>query len=60
MLKPSDSQGTRSSWQVLFLVVVIAGAHGLWLLPTILSLARKTVEDGGRLGLENRGKGVEV
>eukprot|EP00913_Durusdinium_trenchii_P033108 g30998.t1 len=34
----SESYVFRIFFKVLFLVVVIAGAHGLWLLPTILSL----------------------
>jgi len=34
----SDSYVFRVFFKVLFLVVVIAGAHGLWLLPAILSL----------------------
>ncbi|CAK9032965.1 Patched domain-containing protein 3 (RND-type protein RNDEu-3) [Durusdinium trenchii] len=34
----SDSYVFRIFFKVLFLVVTIAGAHGLWLLPSILSL----------------------
>mmetsp|Transcript_64421 Transcript_64421/g.114570 ORF Transcript_64421/g.114570 Transcript_64421/m.114570 type:complete len:1047 (-) Transcript_64421:166-3306(-) len=34
----SDSYVFRIFFQVLFLVVILAGAHGLWLLPVILSL----------------------
>ncbi|CAJ1406774.1 unnamed protein product, partial [Effrenium voratum] len=34
----SESYVFRIFFKVLFLVVTIAGAHGLWLLPTILSL----------------------
>jgi len=34
----SESYVFRIFFKVLFLVVVIAGAHGLWLLPAILSL----------------------
>jgi len=35
----SNSYVFRIFFKVLFLVVVIAGAHGLWLLPVILSIA---------------------
>jgi len=42
---------------VLFLVVVIAGAHGLWLLPAILSLvggSKQSSESGSSPGWMGR------
>ncbi|OLQ06473.1 Patched domain-containing protein 3 [Symbiodinium microadriaticum] len=41
----SDSYVFRIFFKVLFLVVTIAGAHGLWLLPAILSVLGGSKED---------------
>lgn len=38
VLRNLEKKNAFHHFQVLFLVVVIAGAHGLWLLPAILSL----------------------
>jgi len=45
----SESYVFRILFKTLFLVVIIAGAHGLWLLPAILSLvggSRDPIETG--------------
>jgi len=46
----SDSYVFRIFFKVLFLVVVIAGAHGLWLLPAILSLVGGSKAAGDKEG----------
>jgi len=42
----SESYVFRIFFQVLFLVVTIAGLHGLWLLPVILSIVGGSKEPG--------------
>ncbi|CAE7278532.1 Ptchd3 [Symbiodinium natans] len=53
----SDSYVFRIFFKVLFLVVTIAGAHGLWLLPAILALvggSKSPEKDGTAYGAEEK------